>query len=29
MRELGHALISERFAAKRALDSSELPARNA
>ena len=25
----GHALISERFAAKRALDSSELPARNA
>jgi alkylation response protein AidB-like acyl-CoA dehydrogenase len=29
MRELGRALINERFAAKRALDSSELPARNA
>jgi alkylation response protein AidB-like acyl-CoA dehydrogenase len=29
MRELGHALITDRFAAKRALDSSELPARNA
>jgi alkylation response protein AidB-like acyl-CoA dehydrogenase len=29
MRELGHALITERFAAKRALDSSELPTRNA
>jgi alkylation response protein AidB-like acyl-CoA dehydrogenase len=29
MRELGHALITERFAAKRALDSSELPPRNA
>jgi alkylation response protein AidB-like acyl-CoA dehydrogenase len=29
MRELGHALISQRFAAKRALDSSELPERGA
>src|SRR5439155_8139423 len=29
MRELGHALILQRFAAKRALDASELPARNA
>jgi alkylation response protein AidB-like acyl-CoA dehydrogenase len=29
MRELGRALIEQRFSAKRALDSSELPARNA
>jgi len=29
MRELGWALINQQFAAKRALDSSELPARNA